>query len=408
MLREIGLLDDALAAQEKVVAAEPSVKNRLLLAELQVGTCRDEAALVSLRQLAESALSAPEAVRFGRIARPMGAWGLAIDALKAARANGSVEAYPLAALLLEMDEFGAAVQVLRPYQDLEVTDLTAIGPMREDLRPGFADVASFPVLDAERTKLACWLLSLYARQQHEGFSPTSLESLLGLGDIKGVQELLSTQLEADPANAQIIEQWLQFSGKFHTQRVFVEEELEEITALLRPVDLDQLSEEMQRAVCRWAMERNAKLDVLEICQQEDSLILACREERLDDAAKFLRHSSWSQHRNPLRWAAKSRVLFSSTMLRGCFRSRWQRGVTRNSWRAFTSGGTRWAVWPVADCTGEACAGCCAMPRQRRLRRVARSIPQGSAVASGGSAGGRRIRRARTGAWPASETRITAP
>jgi hypothetical protein len=55
VLREVGRLDDALAAQEKVVAAQPSVENRLLLAELQA----ERAATASLKLLAESAESAP-------------------------------------------------------------------------------------------------------------------------------------------------------------------------------------------------------------------------------------------------------------------------------------------------------------------------------------------------------------
>ncbi|MFT5130713.1 MAG: hypothetical protein ACI8W8_004344 [Rhodothermales bacterium] len=148
VLREIGLLDDALAAQEKVVAADGSVENRLLLAELQVATGAESAAIATWEALLSAELDAEHRIAVVGEAKEVGAWTLAVDVLRrlAESAMNPRIRYRAGATLVEMDAWSLAGKILGEALPAP-EDLLALDRVWGKMSKGLAG-AEFPELEA--------------------------------------------------------------------------------------------------------------------------------------------------------------------------------------------------------------------------------------------------------------------
>ncbi|MFT5129355.1 MAG: hypothetical protein ACI8W8_002977 [Rhodothermales bacterium] len=196
VLRKIGLLDDARAAQEAIVSTAPTLANQLLLVRLQVETRHEEQALGSMQGLATNpALNVPQLLELARLARAIGEWGLTATTADRAVAMPMSDAVrlELAVFLAEMDEWGFVARLLKnPWQGLWRAQLAA---------SEIADGAS--VLYAR---------ALAATGQFERFleqAPTggAIIALAAKEDSR-VAALVDRAFQAAPADADLAAAWL--------------------------------------------------------------------------------------------------------------------------------------------------------------------------------------------------------
>jgi hypothetical protein len=284
VLREIGLLDDALAAQEKVLAAEPSVDAQLLLVELQIEQGSDGVAIARIKALAESAtLSGAQSLRVAKFARRLGDWPLAATVLKQTKITDAKLRYGVATMWIEFDDWDAARVLLADAKIGASEDLIRVHRVLGEFGAGLLGGRFEELKSAADAELACWILHLQVEAQFGQPHGKSLSTLWVVDRAAGFEELERRQAAA-PEDATLAHYWLGLGGMKEPG-----ERLRRAVALAPEASIAALFDWNSDETLRTILDLIA--DKLPFEHAEHATRLAVEDGRLDLAKQFLRRHS---------------------------------------------------------------------------------------------------------------------